>query len=125
MVFNGFSKKIRNKTFYFHSKIFTLFFFFLVLALESISGVKSRLSGQISLNIIFSQKLSNYHISLWRKVFFSICNQFLPASQDAGNRIGPDDFVFLFVTFLKYVEHYISSSTSITETPIWDPNWGP
>jgi hypothetical protein len=77
MVFSGFPKKIRNKTFYFHcKKNFTLFFFYLVLALESISGVKSRLFSQTPLNIIFSQKLSNCHISLWRKVFFSIFNQF-------------------------------------------------
>jgi hypothetical protein len=59
MVFGGFPKKIRNKTFYFHCKFFfTLFFLYLVLALESISRIKSRLSGQITLNIIFSQKLS-------------------------------------------------------------------
>jgi hypothetical protein len=39
---DGFPKKIRNKTFYFHTKKnFILFFFYLVLALESISGVKS------------------------------------------------------------------------------------
>jgi hypothetical protein len=72
MVFGGFPNKIRNKTFYFHSKKkFTLIFFYLVLALESISGVKRWLFGQTPLNINFSQKLSNYHISLWRKVFFS------------------------------------------------------
>jgi hypothetical protein len=78
MVFGGVPKKIRTKTFYFQSKQnnFTLFFFYLVLALESISGVKSRLFGQITLNIVFSQTLSNCHISLWRKVLFSICNQF-------------------------------------------------
>jgi hypothetical protein len=83
-----FSKKIRNKTFYFHTKNITLFFFYLVLALESISGVKSWLFGKkksakktedpfsTTLNIIFSQKLSNYHISCWRKVFFSYLIQF-------------------------------------------------
>jgi hypothetical protein len=54
-----FQKKFKNKTFYFHTKKkFTLFFFYLVLALESIYGVKSWLFGQTTLNIIFSQKLS-------------------------------------------------------------------
>jgi hypothetical protein len=77
MVFGGFPKIIRNKTFYFHTKKkITLFFFYLVLALESISGVKSWLFGQTTLNIIFSQKLSNYHISPWRKVFSFLTNFF-------------------------------------------------
>jgi hypothetical protein len=72
-----FPKKIRNKTFYFHCKFFfTFFFFYLVLALESISGVKSRIFSQTTLNKIFSQKLSNCQFSLWRKVVFSILNQF-------------------------------------------------
>jgi hypothetical protein len=77
MGFGGFPKKIRNKTFYFHcKKKFTIFFFYFVLALESISGGKSRLFGQTPLNIIFCQKLSNCHISLWRKVFFPFFSNF-------------------------------------------------
>jgi hypothetical protein len=77
MVVGRFPKKIRNKTFYFHcKKNFTIFFFYLVLALESISGVQSRLFGQTPLNIIFIQKLSNCHISLWRKVFFPFLTNF-------------------------------------------------
>jgi hypothetical protein len=72
-----FQKKLGTKLFIFSvKKCFHLFIFYLVLALESISGVKSRLFGQTTLNIIFGQKLSNYHISPWRKVFFSIFNQF-------------------------------------------------
>jgi hypothetical protein len=42
MVFDGFPKKISNKTFYFYSKKnIALLFLYLVLAIESISGVKS------------------------------------------------------------------------------------
>jgi hypothetical protein len=33
---------------------------------------------------------------------------FLPASQDAGNRIGLEPVIFY--TFLKYVEHYNKKS---------------
>jgi hypothetical protein len=90
VVFDGFPKKIRNKTFYFYTKFFLLLYCFLLsLALESISGVKSWLfdkkkSAQkqktflTTLNTIFSQKLSNYHISLWTKVFFSVLTIFFP-----------------------------------------------
>jgi hypothetical protein len=86
MVFGGFPKKIRNKTFYYHGKkIFTYFFFHLLLALESISGVKSRLFGQTTLNIIFSQKLSNCHISLWRKVIFPFLTQSLIGNMVYGS----------------------------------------
>jgi F0F1-type ATP synthase membrane subunit a len=74
-----FQKKLVTKLFIFTVKFFfTLFFFYLVLALESISGVKSRLLCQTPLNINFSQKLSNYNISLWRKVFFSFLTIFFP-----------------------------------------------
>jgi hypothetical protein len=55
-------------------------YIFRVLALESISGVKSWFFWQKPPWITFSvkncQKLSNYHISLWRKVFFFILNEF-------------------------------------------------
>jgi hypothetical protein len=60
-----FQNKLETKLFIITvKKKFTLLFFYFILALESISGVKSRLFGQTTLNIIFSQKLSNYHISL-------------------------------------------------------------
>jgi hypothetical protein len=72
-----FQKKLGTKLFIFRvKKNFHLFFFYLVLALESISGGKSRLFSQTTLNKILSQKLSNCHISPWRKGFFSIFNQF-------------------------------------------------
>jgi hypothetical protein len=72
-----FQKKLETKLFIFTVNFFfTLFFFYLVLALESISGVKSRLLCQTTLTTMFSQKLSNYHISLWRKKKFFIFNQF-------------------------------------------------
>jgi hypothetical protein len=72
-----FQKKLGTKLFIFTVEFFFHFiFFYLVLALESISGVKSRLFGQTPLNIIFSQKLSNYHISLWRIFFFSFLTNF-------------------------------------------------
>jgi hypothetical protein len=71
-----FQKILGTKLFIFTLKKSASFFFYLVLALESISGVKSRLFGQTTLNIIFIQKLSNYHISLWRKVFFSFLTNF-------------------------------------------------
>jgi hypothetical protein len=71
-----FQKKLETKLFIFTVKFFfTLILFYLVLALEPISGVKSRLLCQTPLDINFSQKRSNYHISLWRKVFFFIFNQ--------------------------------------------------
>jgi hypothetical protein len=66
-----FQKKLGTKLFIFTVNFFfTLILFYLVLALESISGVKSRLLCQTTLNINFSQKLSNYHISLWRNIYF-------------------------------------------------------
>jgi hypothetical protein len=72
-----FQKKLGTKLFIVTvKKNFTLIFFYLVLALESISGVKRGLLCQTPLNIFFSQKLSNYHISLWRKVFFPILTNF-------------------------------------------------
>jgi hypothetical protein len=47
MVFGGFPKEIRNKTFFFHmKKKYHFIYFFLVLALESISGVKSWFFGK-------------------------------------------------------------------------------
>jgi hypothetical protein len=44
--------------------------------MEKTTFLQSEIFGQTTLNTIFSQKLSNCHISLWRKVFFSIFNQF-------------------------------------------------
>jgi hypothetical protein len=64
-----FQKKIRNKTFYFHTKKkFTLFFFYLVLALESISRVKSWLFCQIN----FWSQQSFYVPSKLSKVDFLV-----------------------------------------------------
>jgi hypothetical protein len=75
-----FPKKIRNKTFYFYSKKKYCFFVF-VLSF----GHRVQFQGQklifwqkkiAAQNTIVSQKLSNYHISLWRKVFFSLLTNF-------------------------------------------------
>jgi hypothetical protein len=56
-----FQKKVGTKLFIFTvKKKFTLFFFYLVLALESISGVKSRLFSHTTLNIIFSPILDQF-----------------------------------------------------------------
>jgi hypothetical protein len=113
--FGGFSKKIKNKTFYFYTKKILHYYFILcfgprvhfrgqkltfyfytkkkycniilyfVLALESISGVKSWLCAEITKFSIQSAHLSNYHISLWRKVFFFIYNQFVFINIKAGH----------------------------------------
>jgi hypothetical protein len=70
-----FQKNLGTKLFIFTvNYFFTLFFFYLVLALESISRVKSWLFSQTPLNIIFSQKLSNCHV--WRKDFFPFVTNF-------------------------------------------------
>jgi hypothetical protein len=74
-----FQKKIGTKLFIFTLNLFFhLFIFYLVLALDSISGVKSRIFSQTTLNTIFSQKLSNCHISLWsgEKFFFPFLTNF-------------------------------------------------
>jgi hypothetical protein len=77
--FGGFSKKNRNKTFYFYTKKkYCIIILYFVLALESISGVKSWLCAEIKKFSIQSAHLSNYHISLWRKVFFSFITNFFP-----------------------------------------------
>jgi hypothetical protein len=56
-------------------------------------------------------------------------SRFLPASQDAGNRIG---LVYNFISvLLNYVAHYnmstfkCKSMSPTLRTPIWDPNLGP
>jgi hypothetical protein len=82
-----FPKKIGTKLFIFHTKKkYRFILLYLVLALKSISGVNGLFGNKkirpktedpflTTLNNIFIQKLSNYHISLWRKVFFFILNK--------------------------------------------------
>jgi hypothetical protein len=72
-----FQKKLRTKLFILElKKKFTYFFFYLVLALESISGGKSRLLSQITLNINVLPKTVKLSYFTLEKSFFSIFNQF-------------------------------------------------
>jgi hypothetical protein len=76
MVFGGFPKKISNKTFYFHSKKkITLFLFYLVLALESISGVKRGLFGPNTPEYKFQSKTVKLSYFTLEKSIFFIFNQ--------------------------------------------------
>jgi hypothetical protein len=71
-----FQKKLGTKLFIFTvTKKFHSNLVYLVLALESISGVKRGLFGQTPLHINFSQKLSNYHISLWKTPKYHVPNK--------------------------------------------------